>query len=247
VLYLIIDDSKIIREGLRTMLNTKGIEQAQIHEAESVQSALQAIDLLSPDVVFLDVEMTDGTGFDVLKNLQSVDFQLIFITAHNHYAIHGFEFSAIDFLIKPIDEDLLGRALQRAKKNIDQQQVEQQLQILNESLSQLHAQEKKIALRDQENIYFIKIQDIVQCEANGAYTTFHIEGEKSITVSKTLKEYETILLPYLFFRAHHSHLINLNKIKQFNKLDHCLTMKDGSSVSVSVRKRDDLLKILDGI
>ncbi len=242
---LIIDDNTSIREGLRIMLEAQGIEPSTIKEASNVQQGIAAIKQQQPDIVFLDVEMPDGTGFDLLKSLQPIDFQLIFITAHNHYAIKAFEFSAIDFLQKPIDEDELQRALGRARQALNRQDMEQQLKILSENLHNLHLQEKKIALRDQENIYFVKVQDIVQCQANGAYTLFHFDDQKTIIVSKTLKEYEEMLTPYLFFRAHHSHLINLNKIKQFNKLDSCLVMLDGSKIAVSVRKKEELLKIID--
>lgn len=244
---LIIDDNKAIRQGLRLLLQNQGIADDTIFEACNVQEGIAAIKQHQPNIVFLDVEMPDGTGFDLLKSLQSIDFQLIFITAHNHYAIRAFEFSAIDFLQKPIDEDELKRALQRAQIALNRQGMELQIKILSESLQNLHLHEKKIALRDQENIYFVKIQDIIQCQANGAYTLFHFEDKKTIVVSKTLKEYEEMLAPFLFFRAHHSHLINLNKIKQFNKLESTLLMQDGSQIAVSVRKKEELLKIIGAV
>jgi two-component system, LytTR family, response regulator len=242
---LIIDDDKLVRSGLHFLVQEILTEEKIIFEADGIQHGLQAIQLHTPDLVFLDVEMQDGTGFDLLSSLKSIDFQLIFITAHNHYAIRAFEFSAIDFLLKPIDEEHLQRALQRVKKNLHKQQIENQLAIMNESLQTLYKQEKKIALRDQENIYFIKVQEIVQCQAQGAYTLFYLESGKQIVVSKTLKEYEDLLTPFLFCRVHHAHLINLNKIKQFHKLDNYLTMQDGSEIPVSIRKKDDLLKEIE--
>ena len=242
---LLIDDDKLVRSGLRFLIEELLTENKEIHEADGVKNGILAIQQHQPEIVFLDVEMQDGTGFDLLKSLKEVNFQLIFVTAHDHYAIHAFEFSAIDFLLKPVDEEHLQRALQRIKKNINKQHIENQLHILNESLQTLHKQEKKIALRDQENIYFIKVQDIVQCQAQGAYTLFYLETGKQIVVSKTLKEYDDLLTPFLFFRVHHAHLINLNKIKQFHKLDNYLIMQDGSEIPVSIRKKDDLLKVIE--
>jgi two-component system, LytTR family, response regulator len=242
---LLIDDDQPARSGLRFLLNEFLNTPLDIFEANGVESGIRAIGHHQPDLVFLDVEMQDGTGFDLLSKFKEVDFQLIFVTAHNHYAIRGFEFSAIDFLLKPIDEDHLQRALSRAKKIFDKQQMNNQLAVLSESWQALHRQDKKIALRDQENIYFVKVQEIIQCQANGAYTLFQLEGGKTIVVSKTLKEYDDLLSSFLFFRVHHSHLINLNKIKRFHKIDNYLTMQDGSEVPVSIRKKDDLLKVIE--
>lgn len=242
---LIIDDDKLVRSGLHFLVQEILTESNTIFEADGVQNGLQAIQLHAPDIVFLDVEMQDGTGFDLLSSLKEVNFQLIFITAHNHYAIRAFEFSAIDFLLKPIDEEHLQRALQRVKRNLHNQQIENQLSILAESLQSLHNHDKKIALRDQESIYFVKVQEIIHCQAQGAYTLFYLESGKQILVSKTLKEYEDLLSPFLFFRVHHAHLINLHKIKQFHKLDNYLLMEAGSEIPVSIRKKDGLLKIIE--
>jgi two-component system LytT family response regulator len=242
---LLIDDDRLVRQGLRFLINEAWSESKEIYEADGVKNGIQAIQQYLPDIVFLDVEMQDGTGFELLNSLKEMNFQLIFVTAHDHYAIHAFEFSAIDFLLKPVDEEHLQRALQRVKKNINKQHIENQLMILNESLKNLQNQDKKIALRDQENIYFIKVQEIVQCQAQGAYTLFYLESGKQILVSKTLKEYDELLTPFLFFRVHHAHLINLNKIKQFHKLDNYLIMQDGMEIPVSIRKKEDLLKVID--
>ncbi len=244
---LIIDDEAHIRSTTR-LFSSEILPDAVIYEADGVQSGLQAIDAYKPDIVLLDVEMQDGTGFDLIRKIAHPLFQLVFITAHNQYAVNAFEFSAIDFVVKPVDEDLLKRALERAVRNIttrSESTLVRQVSLLQEHLQQLNRADKKIALRDHENIYFVDVAEIIRCSADGPYTTFYLSGGSTILVSKTLKEYEELLTPYLFFRVHHSHLINLRHIKLFRKSDSDLQMSDGSNVPVATRKKDDLLKILN--
>jgi two-component system LytT family response regulator len=252
---LIIDDEAPIRATTRLFVS-EILPEASIYEADGVQSGLAAIAQHKPDVVLLDVEMQDGTGFDLIRSIEKPEFQLVFITAHNHYAVNAFEFSAIDFVVKPVDEDLLKRALERAVSNIHKSGdistdaalgtvLSQQITLLNENLQQIHRADKKIALRDHDNIYFVDVSEIIRCTADGPYTTFHLKDRTTIIVSKTLKEYEVLLTPHLFFRVHHSHLINLRHIKLFRKSDSDLQMSDLSNVPVATRKKDDLLKILN--
>lgn len=252
---LIIDDEAHIRATTR-LFASEIFPNAALYEADGVQSGLAVIAQHKPDIVLLDVEMQDGTGFDLLRSIEKSEFQLVFITAHNHYALNAFEFSAIDFVVKPVDEDALKRALERAMVNIRKTNeisadaalgtvLSQQIALLNENLQQIHRADKKIALRDHDNIYFVDVPDIIRCSADGPYTTFHLKDRSTIIVSKTLKEYEVLLTPHLFFRVHHSHLINLRHIKLFRKSDSDLQMTDGSNVPVATRKKDDLLKVLN--
>lgn len=252
---LIIDDEAPIRSTTRLFVS-EILSDAAIVEADGVQTGLEAIHTHKPDIVLLDVEMQDGTGFDLIRSIKKPEFQLVFITAHNHYALNAFEFSAIDFVVKPVDEDALRRALERAVGNIRKATetstdetlgmvLSQQIALLNENLQQIHRADKKIALRDHDNIYFVDISEIIRCSADGPYTTFYLKDRTTIIVSKTLKEYEELLTPHLFFRVHHSHLINLRHIKLFRKSDSDLQMSDLSNVPVATRKKDDLLKILN--
>lgn len=253
---LIIDDEASIRATTQ-IFASEIFPDAVLLEADGVESGLRAIEQHKPDIVLLDVEMQDGTGFDLVRRVPEPQFQLVFITAHNHYALSAFEFSAIDFVVKPVDEDLLERALERAASNIRrdnerqhslhnalQTSLSQQISVLNEHLQQIHRAEKKIVLRDHDNIYFVNVTEIIRCSADGPYTMFYLNDGSTILVSKTLKEYEELLAPHLFFRVHHSHLINLRHIKLFRKSDSDLQMSDGSNVPVATRKKDDLLKIL---
>lgn len=242
---LIIDNEAPIRAGLRLQLETYFLEMSALQEATGVATGLLAIENFLPDIVFLDVEMDDGTGFDMLKKLGSYNFQLIFVTAHNKYAVDAFRFSAIDFLLKPIDTDDLLTSLERAISNLKNKHLKEQIQVLNESMNAISLEHKKIVLKDKDSIYFIKVNDIIRCHAEGPYTEFFTSNGQKITISKTLKEYEEMLEPFGFIRAHHSHLINIRKIIRFDKTDGCnLIMENNDEVPVSQRKKEHLLEMI---
>lgn len=198
---------------------------------------------MQPDIVFTDVEMDDGTGMDMLSKLGDIKFQVIFITAHNKYAIDAFRFSAIDFLTKPINPDELAKSVQKAESNIKNKLFLEQVAVMNEK--NLTKAEKKIVLKELDAIHIIKVKDLICCEASGIYTTFFIDNNKQIVVSKNLKEYEEILEPYDFLRVHNSFLINANKIEKFEKNDGgFLIMEGGQRVPVSQRKKDVVISFL---
>lgn len=239
---LIIDNEAPIRAGLKLQLENYFQEMESLQEATGVASGLNAIESFQPDIVFLDVEMDDGTGIDLLKKLGNYDFQLIFITAHNKYAVDAFKFSAIDFLLKPIDTDDLIASLAKAVSQHKNKDLKAQIQVLNESMNAISHEHKKIVLKDKDSIYFVKVNDIIRCHAEGPYTEFFIAGGQKITISKTLKEYEEMLEPFGFIRAHHSHLINIRKIIRFDKTDGCnLIMENNDEVPVSQRKKEHLI------
>lgn len=244
---LIIDNEEPIRTELKNLITTYCPIIESIDEANGVAAGIKAISNGNPDIVFLDVEMDDGTGIDLVKQLNGIiTFQLIFITAHNKYAVDAFKLSAIDFLLKPIDSTELIESVNRAEKNIKTQSLDRQLQILQESLGDLKNYDKKIALKDSDSIYFIKVSDIIRCEASGAYTVFHIQNHKDILMSKGIKEFEDLLHNFGFYRTHHSHLVNLKKIVRFDKADGGILILDNEEkVPVSQRKKDNLLALLE--
>lgn len=242
---LIIDNEAPIRAGLRMQLETYVPEMEDLQEATGVATGLIAIETYQPDIVFLDVEMDDGTGLDLLKKLGNYNFQLIFITAHNKYAVDAFKFSAIDFLLKPIDTDDLMTSVGKAVQQLKNRDLKEQIQVLNESMNKISMEHKKIVLKDKDSIYFVKVNDIIRCHAEGPYTEFFISGGQRIIISKNLKEYEEMLEPFGFIRAHHSHLINIRKITRFDKTDGCnLIMENNDEVPVSQRKKEHLLEII---
>jgi two-component system LytT family response regulator len=239
---LIIDNETDLRSALKNLLQLCDIDQLSIDEADSVQSGLHKIKTFDPDIVFLDIEMNDGTGFDLLTQLQHIDFQLIVTTAHDAYAIRAFKFSAIDYLLKPIDPDELEASIQKATENLHGNDLKLQLQILMQQISSNTDVNKKIMLNDKRNTYFIKISDILYCEADGPYTKFFIANESPILVSKSLKDYDDMLSNYGFIRTHHSYLVNATKIKMLDKKDGgILILDDGNHVPISQRKRDAVL------
>ncbi len=244
---LVIDNETHLRTGLRLLLESFCPEITHIEEAEGVQSGMQKIRTFHPDVVLLDVEMDDGTGFDLMKQVMDPQFQLIFVTAHNQYAIEAFSFSAIDYLLKPVDPGALQKSIQKASRNIRNSNLQQQVQVLLQQLSGMQNPEKKIVLKDLDNTYFIKVADILYCEAEGTYTKFFILNGGFVLVSRNLKEYESILEPLGFIRTHHSFLVNPSHIKLYDKTDGgALVLESGHSIPVSQRKKDAVLQALEG-
>jgi two-component system, LytTR family, response regulator len=243
---LIIDNEAPLRTGLKSLVNSFCPEITETAEAEGVYSGLQMIKSFQPDIVLLDVEMDDGTGFDLMKQIINPAFQLIFITAHNKYAIEAFRFSAIDYLLKPVDPEALQLSIQKATRNIRNTNLNMQLQVMMQQLAGIHNHDKKIVLKDLENTYFIRVSDICYCEAEGTYTKFFIHNAPSILVSKNLKEYESILEPLGFLRTHHSFLVNPDKIKMYDKTDGgALVLEGGYTVPVSQRKKDFVMQVLE--
>ncbi|CAN5382772.1 LytTR family DNA-binding domain-containing protein [soil metagenome] len=242
---LVIDNEENIRKGLVCQLKKITAFVSEVYEANSVASGIAAIKQIQPDIVFLDVEMDDGTGFDLVKKLDQILFQLIFITAYDKYAVTAFKLSAIDFLLKPIDEDELIISLQKATKEIQSKNISKQLEVLKSSLLELKSQDQKIVLQDNKSMYFVKISDIFNCEAEGSYTTFYLSDDVKIVVSKSLKEYETLLEPHGFIRTHHSHLVNIKKITRFDKAEGgIIILENTREIPVSQRKKEEVLEII---
>lgn len=243
---LIIDNEPELRSGLRQLLSSMGKPGDLLEEAEGVVSGLEKIAAFDPELVFLDIEMEDGTGFDLLRQVANPAFQLIFTTAHNQYAIQAFKFSAMDYLLKPIDPGELAVSLEKARAHISKSDLNNQLSVLMQQLSSKPVAEKKIVLKDIESTYFVRISDILFCEAGGTYTKFYIDGADPILVSKNLKEYEAILEPHGYLRTHHSYLVNPDKIKMYDKTDGgALVLVSGHSIPVSQRKKEMILQILE--
>lgn len=238
---VIVDDEQNVREALRALLYLYSPETEVVGDADSVASALSEIKRSEPELLFLDVEMGDGTGFDLLKQLPDRDFEVIFVTAHQHYAIRAIRMSACDFLLKPVDPEDLVAAIERAQVKLEKQGGDP----IDVMLQHASGIKDRIVLKDLENIYVLKLADIIHCEADGRYTRFHVKGrEKPILVSTNLKEYDLLLGPLGFARVHHSHLINLNHVQRIDKVNLTVHLSEDEKVPISVRKKDELLKRL---
>lgn len=236
----LIDDEDDARYTLRSLLVQED-SKFSIQEANNVATGLQLIREYKPELVFIDVMMPDGTGFDLLKQLPAIDFKLVIVSGHHEFALQAFRFSAIDYLVKPVDKDELRETLTRIKATTAQP-WQQMMDVLKQSIQPTKETDRKIVLKDMNAVYVVSVSSIIRCEASDNYTTFHLTDQSPIIVSRPLKEYEELLAPLKFFRAHQSHLINLNHLQQFNKREGgSIKMKDGSEVPVSTRKREALL------
>jgi two-component system, LytTR family, response regulator len=242
---LLVDNEDDIRSILKEMIHRVNPTLHQIEEASGVESGLIKVQSFQPDVVFLDIEMDDGTGFDLLKKISVPTFQLIFTTAFNQYAMQAFKFSAIDYLMKPVDPIELSNSLNRASQNISQRNLHKQLEVLMQQLPGKSVQDAQIVLKDLDTTYFVKIADIMYCMAEGAYTQFFVRQSDPILVSKNLHSYEELLTPSGFIRTHHSCLVNPTHIKMYDRKTDSLVLEGGHSVPVSQRKRDSVIQILE--
>lgn len=244
---IIIDDIDNIRKKNIAVIKQYCPDVAIIAEADSVTSGVAAIKKYLPDLVFLDVEMQDGTGFDLLQQLKPIDFKVIFVTAFQEFAIKAFRFSAIDFLLKPIDPSDLIEAVAKARETLNKEMLELQFSTLFSNIERPRSLQK-IVLRTAEKVYSINVQDIIRCESEKNYTTFYMLNGQKLLVSTTLKEYETMLLPMGFFRTHQSHLINMLYFDHYVKTDSgSIIMKDKTVIPLSVRKKEEFFSALNSL
>lgn len=237
---ILIEDELQARNGLKKILNLIEPNLSIIGETGLVKEAIRLIDTQKPDLVFMDIELEDGSSFDVLEQFNTIKFKIIFITAYNQYAINAFKFSATDYLLKPIDPVELKSAISRAKDVINNEK--EHYKLLEVLKNNIKYEEKKIVLKTSENRFIIKVSDIIRLEADSAYTIF-ITQTKRILVSKNLKYYED-LLGNDFVRCHQSHLINKNHIVSTYKNEYFM-MINNDKVNISSRKRQVVFQYLN--
>jgi two-component system LytT family response regulator len=242
---ILIDDSNDAREALRADLKRWCPQVQIIAEANSMQTGLDTMRNLKPDVVFLDIHLGDGDGFQLLEQLGLTTTKVIFTTGLDQHGIRAVKFSALDYLLKPVDPDELVAAVQKLEeKNQERNPIGENLRLLAEQLRSGN-QLRRLALNSADRVQVVQIADIIRCESERNYTTFFLKDGKQVVVTRTLKEYEELLEPVGFVRVHHSHLINLEYLRTFMKNDGgYAVMHDGTQVPVSVRKRDDLMQAL---
>lgn len=244
---IIIDDIDAIRSKNIALITEHCPNVAIIAEADSVETGVEVIKKYLPDLVFLDVEMADGTGFDLLQQLMPINFKVIFITAYQEFAMKAFRFSAIDFLLKPIDPDDLTEAVKKAEQSLNKEILELQFSTLFANIERPKNLQKLI-LKTAEKIFSVNVQDIIRCESDKNYTTFYLINGQKLLVSTTMKEYETMLVPMGFFRSHQSHLINMLYFDHYVKGDgNAIVMKDKIAVPLAIRKKEEFLTLLNSI
>jgi two-component system, LytTR family, response regulator len=241
---IIVDDEPKSLKNLKILAEefVPGIQIVAL--CQTVDDALEAISQEKPDIVFLDIQMNNETGFDLLSKIKNITFEIIFVTAYSEFAIKAFKFSAIDYLLKPIDIDELKNAVRKVEEK-KLGQIAGRLKILQENLVNPGSDNSKIALPSPDGLAFIKLNDIFYCQASSNYTKFHTGDNKQYMVCKTLKEYEELLLSHNFFRIHHSYLVNLNAIKKYVKGDGgYVILNNNVTLGVSKRKRGNFLERL---
>jgi two-component system, LytTR family, response regulator len=242
---IIIDDEVKSRETIREMLRIYCANVKVVAQAGDVKSGILAIRKYNPELVLLDIRMPDGTGFDLLRQLPDIESKIVFITAYEEYAIKAFKFSAIDYVLKPIDPDELKAAIDKADASLEKENISGRISTFFQHYdNDVPGQRKQIALRNAESIYRVYIDDIVSYEAEKNYTMFHISDGERITVSHSIKEYDDILLGMNFIRLHQSHTINLKHLKRFDRDVLEVVMSDNSKIPVSHRRKDDLMRML---
>ena len=246
---IIVDDEIGAREILVQMLKLYCTDIEIIGLAHNVDSAYELISSLNPDLVFLDIKMPDGSGFNLLERFPKLNFQVVFVTAHEEYAIKAFRFSALDYILKPVDPSDLINAVDKVSGINNVNDLDKQFKIMKENFYNESTQtEKKIVLRTTENIYVIPISEVVRCRSEKNYTYFYFTNREKIIVSRTLKDFEEILTDHGFMRVHRSNLINLKYISRYEKSEGgYVIMLDDSRVDVSHRKKEKLLSYINGL
>ncbi len=241
---LIIDDESKIRMMVAKIIKTYCNDIGLIAEASGVEEGYQRILDMNPDLVLLDIKMGDGSGFDLLEKFEKIDFKIIFITAFQEYALKAIKFSALDYIVKPIDPEELITAVNNAKTQLNIAN-ETQLALLKEGLSNRDMHDRKILLKTAENIHLVMLSNVCYCEADGGYTRFYTDAGQKVLVSKPLSEYEALFREYGFFRVHKSFLVNLHMVERFEKEDGgYLVLTDEMKVPVASRKREQLINLL---
>lgn len=243
---IIIDDELSGREVLKKLVQLNCPEVTVVNTLNSIKTGLHSIKEDKPDLVFLDIQMPNASGFDLLNQLEKIDFEIIFVTAHDSFAIRAFKYAAVDYLLKPIKVTELIDAVQRAAERIKNNQNQDNVKFMLDKVSPAKKAflNNKILLPTLGGYNIIEVSEITYCKSESNYTKFHFVDGKNLVVSKTLKEFESILLENNFFRIHRSYIINLNCIAKYNKgKGGEVVMKDGAILEVSREKKEEFLKL----
>jgi two-component system LytT family response regulator len=241
---IIVDDEVSVRNTISRLLYDNFQEVNIVTTAGTIDEGYEAILEYTPDLIFLDIELPDGSGFDLLRRFSKIYFKIIFVTGHQEYALDAIKVSALDYILKPVDAEELKASVIKASEIIIREEEDIKLRALNENLKSKKAL-KRIILRTAEALQLVSVSDIIRAEADSNYTHFYLEQGGHIIVSRTIKEFESLLAGSGFSRVHQSHLVNLNYVDKFLKKDGgSIQLKDGSVVPVSPNLKKKVLKAL---
>jgi len=241
---IIVDDEPYSCESLATLIERYCPDVKILDICYSGADALKAIQEQVPTLLFLDIEMPGMNGFEMLQQLPSINFSIIFTTSYDQYAIKAIRFSALDYLLKPVDREDLQTAVRKAMESA-RHSLPQQIEILLQKLKQPTIAINKIAIPTMEGLQMLFVENVISCSSDSNYTVLHLKNKQIITASRTLKEIEEMLEDYSFLRVHHSYLVNLNEVEKYVRGDGgYLIMSDGSYIDVSRSRKEILVKKL---
>jgi two-component system, LytTR family, response regulator len=242
---IIVEDEKMSRETLRRLLEKYCPEVEVVAEADGYRKGVEEIRVHHPDVVFLDIQMPDGSGFRLLEEMEDIDFEIIFTTAFDQFAIKAIKYSALDYLLKPVIPQDLVEAIARVARKKAEKTKARNLDVSAKNSESHEDHSQKIILSTAEMIHVINVDDIIRCESDNYYTYFFFVDGRKLLISKTLKENEELLSSYNFIRPHKSHLVNIRYIKSYVRQDGgYILMTEGTRIPVSRRKRDKMMEII---
>ncbi len=240
---IIVEDEEKSARLLANLLSTYCADVVLLGSASTISEAIQLINLEEPDVLFLDIELQKETGFDLLKRFTTINFQLVFTTAFEQYALNAIKCSALDYLLKPIDVDELKAAVEKVQRQKLDKQVHLKLELLTQHIQNTNTQAIQIALATNEGLHILKVTEILYLESDRQYTTFFLTNGEKVMTSKNIGEYEDLLSTHNFFRIHHSYLINLAEVKKFVRDSGGMAlMSNGVLLDISKRRKDAFLK-----
>lgn len=237
---IVIDDTKLNREIILNFVRNYTPQLDIVGQANSVESAKQQIKMSHPELVFLDIELGDGTAFDLLESIGDIDFHIIFVTAYNHYALEAFKVNAVDYLLKPISIDDFKKAVDKVLSKASPHGHS-----FNQLKKEVLIESEIISISTSSGFESVQSKSIVRCQADGKYTIIWMENNKKIISSKNLKEFEQTLSKNNFFRVHHSHLVNLNYVQSFKRSDSLVILENGDEVPISQRKRKKFIQAMN--
>jgi two-component system LytT family response regulator len=242
---VLVDDEEDSIKILQRLLGAYCTDVSIVGTADGVETGLQIIQATKPDLVILDIEMTHGNAFDLLNQLQPIEFQVIFVTAFDNYAIRAFKYSAVDYLLKPVDIDELTAAVEKVTQKTQGKSFIDQMETLLYNVETFQLTQQKMAVPTLTGLVFIPIKDIMRFEAKGSYTSIYLTNREEIVATRNIKEYEDLLPDAIFCRVHNSHIINLHKIQKYHKgRGGYIVMEDGSNIEVASRRREEFLRRL---
>ncbi|MBR4155594.1 MAG: response regulator transcription factor [Bacteroidales bacterium] len=244
---VIVEDEEMARKVLKSLLAEYCPDVMVCAEADDITSGQEMIEAFRPDLVFLDIEMPGGSGFKLLSNIKDVDFEVVFITAYEQFAIKAIRHDALDYLLKPVDPKELVAAVEKVKEAKYKKTIKRQYDTLLKNIDPEQLVVKKISISTSDKIHLIEVDDIIRCESDNYYTIIYFKDGTSLLVSKTLKEMEQKLEEYDFVRTHKSHLVNMRCIMNFIKDEMMVVMTDGVKVPVSKRKKERIIEVINNL